>query len=305
MTQKKRAVIINQSVLKKGVLASHSRIRDPQRPEQKYSEVWTDICRGAQWRAKERSVVLDILSPLSYHEHDEFLKLVGIAVERKPDFLILPFTLLPSSGEEKLLDILDDFPGRIVAVNVPPSDLARARLGKRLAGYVGMNEYGAGQRAALELIQTLSDGFRYNPEMKAIVVPKHEEGHYGHWLRIEGIKEVARIHGIPVREEFVGAEKQKRLKLGEGKYGVITLGNRGTEAALADSVDQKQILGLVGMDLNPTIANAILDTRVKATLIQHPYQQGALAIDMALGPGGTYYCGPTLINMDNVRVFNL
>lgn len=298
----KQAVMVSTGPLKKGTLVSHSRIYDPVRQEQKSSEVWTEICNGAKNRARQRSVRLKVLSPKNYHNLGEFLDLVEMAILKKPEFLILPGTPLPGSKEqERLLCALNDYAGKIAFVNVPMDKEALKQLGDKVVGYVGMNEYGAGQRAAKELIFSLQ-----GRSIDGVVVLKHEEGHFGHWLRIQGIKQVVEHLGTPVKEVYVGTENQIPVSLNGGKFGVITLGNRGTEAAL--TLKPEQIAGLIGMDMNPKVADAILDSRVRSTIIQHPRAQGILAIDQVLeytGKFQEYFCGPTVVTSDNVRVFRL
>lgn len=300
---KREAVIVSKSPLRKGILLSHSRIKNPAKPDLKSSEVWTDICNGARWRARTQGVGITVYYPEQYHDVGEALDLLELGIEKKkPDTVIIPDTPLPGSKlEKRLLDILSSYGGRIVFVNVPPNEGVLSQLYKQAVGYAGMNEFGAGQKAARSASFFITEEERLN----GLTVLKHEEGHYGHWLRIEGIRDIAGRMGIPVKEVFVGTENQKTLNLGDGKFTIITLGNRGTEAAL--TLDQKQIAGLVGMDLNPTVAQAILDSRVNSTIVQYPRAQGILAIDLMLTSDRFqgYFCGPTIVDPDNVRVFQL
>lgn len=300
---KKEAVIISKSPLPKGLLLSHSRIFNPARPTLKSSEVWTDICNGARSRARAKQVRLTVLYPEQYHDVGETLDLLEFGIEKKnPDTVIIPDTPLPGSKlEQRLLDILSPWGKRVVFVNVPPNEGVLKQLGNQAVGYAGMNEFGAGQKAARSASFFVTEEERLN----GLIVLKHEEGHYGHWLRIQGIKDIAGRMGIPVKEVFVGTENQKSLNLGDGKFTIITLGNRGTEAAL--TLDPSQIAGLIGMDLNPTVGQAILDSRVDSTIVQYPRAQGILAIDLMLTSGRfqEYSCGPTIVDPDNVRVFLL
>lgn|GEM_PF-1286259 len=301
---KKEAILLSKGpLIKKGVLLSHSRIFNPARPDLKSSEVWTDIGNGARWRARKLGVGLTIYAPESYHDVGEALDLLDFGIKKKrPDAVILPDTPLPGSNlEKKLLDIVCPFGGKVGFVNVPANERVLKQVGNKAVGYAGMNEFGAGQKAARSASLFITEEERLN----GLVVLKHEEGHYGHWLRIQGIRDIAGRMGIPVKEVFVGTENQKPLNLGDGKFTIITLGNRGTEAAL--TLDPERIAGLVGMDLNPTVAQAILDSRVNSTLIQYPRAQGILAIDLMFTSGGfqNYFCGPTIVDPDNVRVFQI
>ena len=176
-----------------------------------------------------------------------------------------------------------------------------------IVGYVGMNERAAGRLAVFWLVTR-------NTDIRKILVVKHEEGHYGHRLRIHGIKEidVSWIIGRPtkVEEIYTGAETYKidalKKSLSDEQAGVVTLGVRGTEAVLQTGIPTS----IVGMDLNDNIRFAIKEGRVLATLIQHPVREGSLAMKMAseiiTNPDLPYrevYCGPTLVTQDNVEAF--
>jgi len=298
----KKGVIISQDANKEGLLISQNRVWDPMNPKKLFSEVWSNVCDGAKNRAKEKSVQLKVLIPKNYHDREEFLNLVEVGIKSKPDFLVLPFTLIESEMEKKFLEMLKSFEGEIYALNVLPNNIAHQELGKKLKGYVGNNEVATGKKAAKELISSVKN-------MECIMVLRHEKNQYGHSLRVKGIKEVAGKHNIPVEEVYFKPEEQKLVlpdKLIGKKFGIITLGNRGTEAAL--TIDPNQVLGLVGVDLNDKIASAILDSKVKCTFVQHPYMQGIRVIDMVLEPDGgkefrEIFCGPTMIDSDNALAF--
>lgn len=299
----KEGIIISQGMNQGGIIIIQNRTWDPINPKQLFSEVWTNVCDGAKDRAKEKSVNLKTLIPKNYHDREEFLNLVEEGVKSKPDFLILPFTLIQSDMEKKFLDILSLFDGEIFAVNVPPDSTAIRELGNKLKGYVGSNEVAAGKKAVKELILSAK-------EIKHIVILRHEVKQYAQSLRVQGIKEVAEQQGISVEEVYFKPEEQKVIlsdKLKEKKFGIITLGNRGTEAALS-FINPDQVLGLVGMDMNDKTVEAILNSKMKCTLIQHPYMQGVRVIDMVLEPSDKefkeIFCGPTLVDSDNVLVFN-
>lgn len=280
------------------VLVSHGRIKRTAEPGEKYSEVWTVICDGAEQEAQKTSGVnLEVLAPQRYHDHSEFVSLVNKAVQKNPDAIGLPFTPTEHKFVKKMVDILKGFKGKIIAVNVPPTPGIKGQLAK-IVGYVGMNERAAGKLAAFWLRSQ-------SIVKREIIVPKHEKGHYGFFLRIEGIKDMA--GDLHIEELFTGAEiyitDTLKKSLESGQKGVVTLGVRGTEAVLETEIP----VPIIGMDLNDNVRSAIKDGRVLATLIQHPEQEGSLAVKMATEtkeiPYREVYCGPTLITKDNIEVF--
>jgi len=297
-------------------LISHSRIGKTAEPGEKYSEVWAAICKGAERKVRRAGLSgvknLKIFSPVSYHDHKEFLTLVDAAVGENPDALILPFMPTEDDLVKEMTEILSDYQGKIIAVNVPPTPEIEKRL-KNIVGYVGMNEFEAGRMAVRRL-------FMENETIERIIVVEHEKGHYGHRLRTEGARKESYDSGIQkVVEIYVGAEEYETENLkntleGSGLStdsitGIITLGVRGTEAALKAIDEAGIVVPIVGMDLNEAVREAIESGRVLATLIQHPEDEGRLAVKMAIGAVNSklerrvVYCGPTLVDKNNIAVF--
>ena len=171
------------------ILVSHARIQGKE--GEKISEVWKAIVSGA----KKVETDLAILAPTSYHNHKEFISLIKEAVEKQPDVLILPFTPTEPNLVEEMVKILQQFKGKIVAINVPPTPEIKKKL-PNIIGYVGPNEEETGILAAEMLLRR----FR----LKKIVITMHEKGHYGHELRIKGIEKNAKKHGVEIVKVYVG-----------------------------------------------------------------------------------------------------
>ena len=239
---------------------------------EKVSESWKKISEGAVVKAEELNISLKVFSPKSYHDDDEFLLLVARAVKENPDVLIIPFTLA-----EKMTETLQGFSGKIVAINVPPTKEIRKNL-PNFVGYVGMDQEEAGRLAAEKLLS-------HDRRINKFVVLKHTEYNYSHEKRIEGIKEIAEEWRIEVVEVYVGAENQEiggLKKILDNETGVITLGIRGTEAALKAVQETKLSVPIVGMDLNKKIADAIRYGEVLAIIDQHLREQGTEAIELSV-----------------------
>lgn len=293
-----KAVMVNQSVLE-----WHSRLKKNARLGQKFSEVGTGIVAGAEAEAKKKSVDLKTLSPDPdgpYFDLEVYLGLTELGVEMSPDFLILPFTPIGSQKERKFLNILNSFNGKIIAVNVPPNQEAIRRLGDRFIGYSGMVEDRAGEMIAEQLL--LSRGMMPTP----IFVLEHEriKEHYALALRFEGIKRIAERYHCKVESIYVGTENQQVFLPTDEKCYIIYLGIRGYEAAL--TINPDQILGLAGVDLDEKIYKALFnpDSKLKCTVIQHPPDQGASAVNMIFEPPAVWGgCGPTPIESCNALVF--
>jgi len=284
---------------------SHSRLKMTAGPGQKSSEVWSDIADGFLKAANNSEVETRISGPMSYHDNEEYINLVAAAINRKPDAIVLPFS--PSGkAREKFTNVLEGYDGNIVAVNVPPSPEQKKILGKRLLGYTGMNEFAAGETAARELI------FRkWENKIMHILVLVHEKNHSGLELRVEGVKHGVKNYGFnpDVRAVYVDPKKQKvaipkRWLMKDENFGVITLGIRGTEAALISSPIKP--FGIVSIDLDNDVKQAILNNSIACTLIQHPREEGMIAMKIALNPGNEFaelFCGPTIVDKNNVHVF--
>lgn len=286
----------------KVVLVSHSRIKEMAEPGEKYSEVWTEIVDGAKEEARKLGIDLTVLSPKSYHDNAEFLHNVKKAAEMQPAVIILPFTPTEKEIVDDFIHTLQDFQGKLIAVNVPPSPPYREALGEKIAGYVGMNEKEAGRMAVIWLLSNTPPG------IEEIIIPTHERGHFAFTLRIDGVKEIASQQGVSVREVFVGVtdeEHRKAVEMISAKNGFVTLGVRGTEAVVHNILNAP----VVGIDLNDEVRQWIKEGKVIATCIQHPKNQGKLAVEMAseviTKPEllREIYCGPTLVTKNNIEVF--
>ena len=292
---------------------NHSRLYSPNNPSVKSSEVSTTISEGAlNQAAKMPNVELTITGPKNYHQVDEFIDMVENSVAHNGnDAIILPFSPQGKDGD-KLIKILKEFNGKVIAVNVPPSQKTIKALDGKIKGYVGPCEKEMGRRAVRELMIRSKASIQFDELV--IVTVGHEKNHYGHNLRIEGIKDIAKkycdITDVYVLE--IDAEDQEVIlpsQLIGQDLGVITLGVRGTEAVL-QSPWQKEIQNrLVGIDLNRTTCEAIEDFAVQCTLIQHPREQGRLAVNMAaIGARDHFYteiyCGPTVVDNYNCNVFS-
>lgn len=282
-------------------LIEHSRPIDPKNPSQKGSEVWTDIKNGAIDRAKFLGVDINVLHPIEeYHDLKKFCDLISYSVDEGPDTIILPLTP-ETEVENRLLKTLSSFNGRIVVVNVPPNRIAFDLLSDKMIGYVGMNEPRAGIRAVTELITRMGIP-------KKLVIVSDKKHHYGYGLRENGVRKVANIYGIPVTSLCFPEKVPEAIELDCADFssvGVITMGARSTEIAL-NAIDRQIILGMVGIDLNSVVSDAIRKSRMLCTLIQHPYDEGARAVELAVNPPKEYteiFCGPTVVDRDNLSVF--
>ncbi|MDD4531145.1 MAG: substrate-binding domain-containing protein [Candidatus Pacebacteria bacterium] len=292
------------------VLVTHSRIFHP---ELKFSGVWNDIANGfkafLEELAKTSGIPLkySVLSLFkNYNNIEEYLEKVEEAIVSNPDILILPLTPRQGEFEERLLKMLEGYRGIIIAINVPPDEKAMQRLKGKLRGYVGMDEKGAGRKAAERLFSEVDD-------FDCIYIPDDKPEHYGYYLRRTGAEEVARQYGVPVCTININNPKSADVvcKL-MGKGAFISLGPVGTDFALnAREKWPSKVKAIVAMDLDKKTSEAILSGKVICTLIQHPKEQGAkaaeLAVNIATGKTSSaftnIYCGPTVIDQDNIAIF--
>lgn len=278
----------------------HSRPFLSKLPELKFSEVWTAIGNGAKAEGKKRGIKTRAFYPRkNYHDPVEYAQAFAeIRKKGKPDAFVL--SVPPGSEiEQAIISCADSFNCKFVAINIPPSDTLKKVLGERLIGYVGMNEIGAGQTAAREIISRAGV-----PEHFVVITDKVL---FAYDRRIEGAKSIAKKYGIEVTElRFIDNVPKKIVlppEMGE-KVGIITVGTRSTEIALR-SLRPERVSGIVGMDMNEETANAIISKKMIGTLIQHPFEEGALGVRMAatgIQPFTEWYCGPTIVTTDNIQV---
>jgi len=292
------------------MLVTHSRIFHP---ELKFSGVWNDIANGFKAFLEELaktsglSLKYSVVSLLNnYNDIEEYLKKVEEAIVNNPDILILPLTPMQGEFEERLLKMLDGYRGIIIAINVPPDEKAMQKLKGKLRGYVGMNEKGAGRKAAERLFSE-ADYF------DCIYIPDDKPGHYGYSLRKAGICEIARQYGVPVCTIDINNPNRADVVcklMGKGVF--VSLGPVGTDFAMnAQEKWPDKVKGIVAMDMDKKTSEAILSGKVICTLIQHPKEQGAkaaeLAVNIATGKTASaftnIYCGPTVIDRDNIAIF--
>ena len=285
-------------------LTVHSRID----PTMKHSSVWKKIAEGfSDFFKRHPSTSSNVFSIIeNYNNIEEYIEKVAEAIKAKPKILVLPLTPRQGKLERKLLRILKKYQGIIIAINVPPDENAMCELGEKIRGYIGMHEIGAGKKAAQWLF---SSGLYF--DCIYVLVDKPE--HYGYSLRIKGIKEIADRYKTPVCLMDINDAKKSAIicQLMECSA-LISLGPVGT--AFATEVQKKypeKVSAIIGMDLDQKTAEAIKSRKVVCTLIQHPYEQGAKAAELAQGLlDGTItsaftetYCGPTIVDLDNISIF--
>ena len=285
-------------------LVTHSRID----PTMKHSSVWKRLAEGFAEFFKRFPLLLYLIFSIieNYNDIEEYIGKVEEALKKNPRALVLPLTPKQGNLERKLLNLLKKYEGVIIAVNVPPDEIAMQELNGILRGYVGMNEVEAGRKAAIRL-------FYSGRKFECIYVPSDKPEHYGYSLRIKGIKEIAEIYGIPVCEvDITNAKRAKVICQLMGYSAFISLGPVGTSFAIeAQEKYHEKVCGIIAMDLDQKTAEAIKSQKVICTLIQHPREQGAKAAELAMKIlNGTItsafseiYCGPTIVDLNNISVF--
>lgn len=269
--------------MKTFVLVCHSHIKGRSKKVAKHSEVWSDIESSAEKRAKELGVEFRSYCPVHhYHDIDEFLGLIKKAVKREPDFIALPFT----AKIDQIKEILKDFKGKIIPVNVPVQ-----YRDKRFLGYCGQDEYSAGVMVAKELNKVMTI-----KKIHALIILRHQGEHYGHELRIKGIKSITTASSI-IEIQTGTTVLEEILKCKDIDFTIATLGNRGSEVAL----NLEEDILIMGMDLNLRIRRAIENGEMIGSVVQRPKKQGKNIIDIAWRNSKTnIYSGPYLVTKNNM-----
>lgn len=274
----------------------------------KHSSVWRKIAEGFMEFFKQcPSTSYRVFSVIeNYNNTEEYLKKVSESIGENPDALVLPLTPKQDDSERRLLTMLEQYKGMVIAVNVPPDENAKSRLKGKLRGYVGMNEVAAGRLAADRL-------FSHTSDFDCIYIPVDKPDHFGYSLRIQGIKEVSGVLKIPVCKIDINDQKKSAAVcqlMGSGAF--ISLGPVGTDFALeAQKRYPKKVSGIVAIDLDQKTAEAIKANKIICALIQHPREQGAKAAELAVNlltkkitsAYTEIYCGPTVVDTNNISIF--
>lgn len=284
------------------ILVTHSRIKHP---TLKFSGVWQSIIEGFLGVASKYSLKYEVISLLrNYNDIEEYLEKVAEAIAKNPEIIILPLTPEQGVYEERLIKMLESYPGIVIAINVPPNLAFQQKLKGKLKGYVGTNEKDSGRKAAQELF--------YSGKKFDVIYIIKDKDHFGYLKRIEGAREIAEGHGIPVCTIDIRNSKKTNVvcKLMESPA-IISLGPVGTDFAISlqDKYSVKPII--VAMDLDGKTAESIKSGEVLCTLIQHPKEQGALAAELAhdiisgkeTSAFTNIYCGPTIVDRNNIAIF--
>ncbi len=155
--------------------------------------------------------------------------------------------------------------------------------------------------SAKELYSTLK-----NPNNAILIILKHEKSHYGHSLRIEGMKKFvndSRFQRKSIFEILTGTmnyqvDTLKEVFKEKGKdFLIATLGNRGTEAALSVTSN----IPIMGMDINNSVRKAILRNQMIGTIVQKPSLQGENIIQIARWSiKADIHSGPFLVTRENI-----
>lgn len=298
----------------------HSRIKENAKEGEKYSEVMTEIANGARnWLITNHKEVRDVNLRVSsqkesYSSPEEFSALINDEVHmQNPDVIIMPFSLCLTDYEDDFFDLLRDFDGGVIAINVPPMRRVIKESNINYLGYVGGDEKTAGKRLADQIFSKKSD-------VKKIFVLNHKENHYGLKLRIDGIetrayknkalRDVEEIcidpeskYGNKDIEGVISLIKTKReMEEFENNFAIATLGVRGAEMAIEIKKKMGIDFPIVGMDINDNVRQAIKDGIVFSTLIQEPspHQQGWQAVAMAVNYLKATIHEPKIISKDNI-----
>jgi len=256
------------------IVVSHSRIKDFCQSGQKFSEVWTRICKDIVENAYRHGVKgIKVLSPKRfYHDEKEVVALILEAIQQLLEYpdgyektLIIPFSLTDKGLKKKLIDILRNAAGiKIYGINVPPDEEYLSQI-PNICGYAGLDEFAVGQELYTELVSRV--------EVSKVLVIRHQKNE-GLEMRIDGIKDAAQNKKEVI---VLGAHEHRQIKnvIASKNVGVITLGCRGTEAILG--LKMVESIPLVCMDINERIETSLKGVNVKLmTSFVHEHLYGGI-----------------------------
>ena len=288
------------------ILAIHSRIYPL---SNKCSATWTRIGKGFEsfFLSLFPYIMYLIVSIReNYHDMEEYVELVEKVISKKPDVIVLPLTPKMGEHENRLLKILQEFKGQVVAINVPPNPKALKALKGKLRGYVGPNEVAFGTLAGKKLFEGQKPNIVY--------VPCDKPEHYGYQLRIRGLKKIAKKNNIHVC--IINMNNQKTaniiIKMMEANSAFFTLGIVGTEFALkAKESHPDKVSKIVAIDTDGNVIQNIKNGNILCALIQDPEAQGYKAAKLAMSilreetsvPYTKIYCGPEVVDLNNISQY--
>lgn len=293
------------------VFVSQSRLPDFLRPDLKGSAVWKDIHDGVKFEVdKNRNLIGEctvLFDKDVYHDIDRVIDCYQVGVSMGADAIIGP--LAPQSGpaEERLIEVLKPFKGKIVAVNSGPSEKIKNALGSTLVGCAEPDEEKMGMVLAEEIFSLLkSKGI----DVEVVIIPDDKPDHRGYRKREMSIIETALRYGVKaIKIVSINVDDERTFLVEpEDKAVIFGLGPMGT--IFAQKMKERypsRILGIGTMDMSDETRKAILSGDVECSVLQNPREQGIKAVQMAIealtGDTSAYknlHCKVRVAKKDNI-----
>ncbi|MFA5086326.1 MAG: substrate-binding domain-containing protein [Candidatus Paceibacterota bacterium] len=248
--------------------------------------MWKDIHDGAKSEVdKNRDLIGEyvvLYDKEVYHDIDRVIDCYQVGVEMGADAIIGP--LAPQSGpaEERLINVLRPFKGKVIAVNSGPSEKIKNALGPTLVGCAEPDEEKMGMVLAEEVFSFLkSKGIA----VEVVIVPDDKPDHRGYRKREMSIIETALRYGVKsIKIVSINIDDESTFLVEpEDKAVIFGLGPMGTIFALkAKQRYPDRILAIGTMDMSDETREAILSNGIHCSVLQNPREQGIKAVQMAM-----------------------
>jgi simple sugar transport system substrate-binding protein len=235
---------------------------------------WAPVIKGTQDASKLLGVKTVYLGPEKF-SIKALTDMLESAIAAKPDGIILTITAVEPLDEPVRRAVKAGIP--VIAVNVEDPREFPEKM--PYLGYIGQNEYMAGQGLAQGMLK------EFKP--KRAVIGNHEVGHVGLAMRAKGISSILTPLGIPVEELDITSDPTKAIEIFRSyleKYpdtdAIFTLGPLGAHPALK-LLEERGLIGkvrLATIDLDEEILKAIEEGKIVCAVSQQPYMQGFLPV---------------------------
>jgi ribose transport system substrate-binding protein len=242
----------------------------------KHGDYWKTVQMGAEVAAKELNVELIFLAPEEETDIKEQIRLVDQAIKADVDALVL------AAVDYMALGRVTDRAGN---AGIPVISIDSEVASTKVRGYIGANNYDAGRKAGMELIEHTGDNSR-------VAIISFVQGARNAGQREEGLFDlIAQYSGITVvdkrycNSDLALAEQVTREILEQNGQidGIVALNAIATIGVT--NVIQEMGLGgkvkVVGFDSTSEIMEMLQEGVLQSTIVQNPFTMGYLGVKQA------------------------
>ncbi len=240
-------------------------------------DYWKTVRMGAEVAAKEFGVKLVYAGPEDETRIDDQIQLVEQAIKERVDALVL------AASDYMKLGRVTDAAGN---AGIPVIAIDTGVASTKVKSYIGTDNYKAGYRAGMELIEQIGDNSR-------VAVVSFVEGAHNASQREEGLLDlIAQYSGVRVvdkrysRSDLYTAERvtEEILRAHPDLDGIVALNSIATTGVM-NVVEEKGLGGkvkVIGFDTSTDIMEMVQEGVVQSTIVQNSFTMGYLGVKLAV-----------------------